>query len=355
MAKPHPLLLELAADRLPLAPPASDDPMLVESAIEHRMQGLLWQAIQRDDLELLREKRLRLSQSYLRSRKHNQRLWEAATEISHVLDAEGIQVAVFKGIAAERQLYGQVGLRPCFDLDLWLAPASLSRSEEAVRRLHPGHPLSGQVGSLVARRSLRSLDLHWRGVRVDLHFDPVKIGVWFGGDEALWDTCEETDGGLRMVGLELGMLIALLHLNKDRFSRLLGFADVVRASETPGIAQEAWLLARRLGIETPVAASARVVARALRTDVEMPPPHGWRRRVWQMLWPERGWLRGEEGYQHGRAREDLIPFFCRDGLVNGVRFLRHVWFPPHAMLTYFNPHTKGMTYPIALLRARIGH
>jgi len=29
-----------------------------------------------------------------------------------------------------------------------------------------------------------------------------------------------------------------------------------------------------------------------------------------------------------------------------------VWFPPRALLDYFNPHVKGLPYPLALWKAR---
>lgn len=326
---------------------------LAVSAIEHRMHGLLWDWTKEASHGLDREVADRLGPPVLAARRRSIRLATAAGDVTSELSRVGVEVAVFKGIAAEGRWYSRPGARPAFDLDLWLSPNQLDHAKRAIEVLQPDHPLIEDVTHLVATRRIRSVDIVWRGVPIDLHFDPFKFGVWHDNLEAIWTDIEDTEEGYRVMGSAAEMLNALIHLNKDRFSRLLGFVDVVRASTQPGLSADAWDLAKEIGVSVPVACSARVVAEVLGVPVPIPaPPRGWRSSAWERLWPPDTRLLGEEGYRRLRHRQDWLPLLCDGKSRSALGFLRHVWFPPRPMLDYFNPHVAGLPYPLALWRAR---
>jgi len=346
------LLLALAGGAdVPLDAEATTD--VVTSAIEHRMHGLLWELVETEELPVGREATDLLAPAVLAVRRRSRKLATTASDVSEELAEIGLEVAVFKGVAAEKRWYGRNGTRPAGDLDLWLAPHQIDRAGEAVTALHPGHPLEGQVSELASTGQIRSVDLVWKGIPVDLHFDPFKFGVWYEDLDAVWANTEDLGEGYRAMGPAAELVNALIHLNKDRFSRLLGFVDVVRASAQPEVAEAAWRLATQIGVSVPVACSAQVVGETLDVPIPIPEPRdGWRTQMWSKLWPKETWLQGNAGYAQMRRRQDLIPFLCDGQLPEAIKYLQHVWFPPRVLLDYFNPHVEGLPYPLALWKAR---
>ena len=122
MARPHPALIELAAGRV--LPYFEDGAHLVASAVEHHMAGLLFHRIRGDlRLEPAVERDLVAINLFMEAR--NRRLRGALAGISERLHAEGIDVATFKGVAAELRWYDHIGDRPCSDIDLLVAPHNL--------------------------------------------------------------------------------------------------------------------------------------------------------------------------------------------------------------------------------------
>lgn len=354
IAPPERLLLDLASSRYDPSPVAVSL-ALVELAAEHRMAGLLSDRVDTGGIEVEPEARAVLAAMALGGRHRSQELTDAALAITTELDSLGLEVSVFKGIAVERRWYPRAGARPAFDLDLWLSPFQLQRAREVVELLHPEHPLAGDVAGLVARKQLRSVDLSWNGIPVDLHFDPFKFGVWSDQLEMVWSRTEIEPDGIRVMGEPAQLLVSLVHLNKDRFSKLVGFADVARAVAAPGLADAMWELASAMGVTLPVSCSARVVEQTLRVDLPIPPPRsGWRTWLWHRLWPETAGLLGSDGRVRPNMRQHLIPFFCDRAGFDAWSHLRHVLFPPKALVEYFNPLVKGDPYPIALWRARFG-
>lgn len=327
----------------------------IHSITEHRLEGILWPLVESGEIAISDDALASLATLGLSWRRRSRQLLEAAQSITHLLGDEGLEVAVFKGIAAERRWYSGPGARPAFDLDLWLSPWQLDRAREVVELVHPRHPLAGDVTDLVSDRRLRSVDLSWQGIPVDLHFDPFKFGVWHQDLDSVWANTEVRDDGIRVMGSAAELLVAILHLNKDRFSRLIGFVDVVRGATQPGVAEASWELAKAIGVTVPVACSAQVVRETLGAEIPIPePPPGWKTRMWRRLWPEGSRLLGNEGYSMMRKRQDWIPFLCDDRLPEALRHLRHVLFPPKALLEYSHPEVAGTPYPIGLVKARIG-
>jgi len=319
------------------------------------MHGLLWEWIEATHRPIDEVVMGQLAPAVIAARRRSRRLQTVAAELTEKLARADLQVAVFKGIATEKRWYGSSGVRPSVDLDLWLAPNQIDRVDEVVTAILPTHPLAEQILSLATTRKIRSVDLVWDQFPIDLHFDPFKFGVWYEDLEAVWADTEDLGEGYQAMGPAAELLNALIHLNKDRFSRLLGFVDVVRASAQPGVAADAWRLAKKIGVSVPVACSAQVVGETLGVEIPIPAPRpGWRTQMWSRLWPEEARLLGNEGYAQMRHRQDWIPLLCDARFSEAVQHLNRVLFPPRALLDYYNPHLVRLPYPLALWRARIG-
>lgn len=341
MAKPHPSLIELAANR-PLPRQFEDPARLLRSAIEHRMHGLLYSRLLKGDVELPLSGERRLAALDLGTQAHHQKLWAALEEISTKLHEEGFEIAVFKGVIAEHLWYERFGERPSRDLDLWLSPSQLDKVDEVVRLLAPRHPLSGCLNDLVHTGHLQSIDLFSGGVWVDLHLDPFKMGVWAHDLDGAWERIEQTEVGVRTLDEATAAVQLLLHLNKDRFSWLLGLVDIERLlRDQPRRSNQAQMLAQGEGLGALVSASASAVSRLLRIRIPMDPPEGWRAYAWKVIWPDSVLCDGDAGFARGRRRQFLAPFLSEDRLIEGLVFLARRVLPPQELVDYYFPDRHG--------------
>jgi len=95
----------------------------------------------------------------------------ALVQIVKSFVTEGITAVAFKGPVLALDLYGDVALRPCLDLDLLVPPADVERSERLLTSAgySPG-PLGGRSRRWRQRQGQRAfyrpdgaqVDLHWR-------------------------------------------------------------------------------------------------------------------------------------------------------------------------------------------------
>ncbi len=351
MARPHSALIELAAGR-PL-PPRVDDPQhLLATALEHRMQGLLWSAVMRGEIELPLDTQRRLAIYDLQTQAHHRKLWDTLEEVTTRLAEMGVEVAAFKGVAAEARWYDRMGERPSRDLDLWLSPHQVERVDEAVRLLQPGHPLVGRLARLVERGHLQSIDVSWRDQWVDLHVDPFKLGVPSRLLETLWDQRVDLGSGVSMLDPEASLAQFLIHLNKDRFSWLLGFADIAHILDAdPETAARAAEIATQDGFFVPVSKSMSVVASVLERTSPLSPASGWRARAWDRLWPSEVMLGGDEGFLNAHRRL-LLPFLAPGRTDEAMRSIVRSVLPSPDLIEIYYPDVPGW-YPIRLIRGRV--
>lgn len=357
MTRPHPILIDLAAGRSPRPLDPAEAPALVDAAFEHRMGGLLWSSIGRREVQLPRDEVTRLAARDLAVERHHLQLWAAATELHRRLGALGIGVAFAKGVTAEARWYERLAERSCVDIDVFLEPAALSRLGEVIDALHPAHPLRSDGPALVRSGVLQSIDLVFQGIPIDLHADIFKIEIPTRQRDLVWARTALVSGhdGVRVRALdpELSLVHFLLHLNKDRFARLIGFADVARVlsrEELDWAFIESFLA--REGIRVPVYASLHAVTSALQLPAPpVPRPGGWRGSTWTRLWPEEGRLLGNRGLARDQHRQLLLPLLTEGRIGEGMRWLlRRRLFPPRAMVPIWYPDTRGPY----LMRVAIG-
>jgi hypothetical protein len=336
----HPALIDLAAGRG--LPPVTDFMPLLRSSLEHGMSGLLLSEVERIDQPWRRIALRVLTARQASVEAWHKRLWAGLASASAVLDSIGVDVAIAKGIAAEARWYGRTGERPCNDLDLLLSPAHLDRIDDIIAAIEPSHPLCGKVRGLAERGHLQALDLVHEGVPIDLHFDLFKLGIASRNRQAIWDRTVPfilPDGrSLRALDAECSYVHFLLHLNKDRFGRLLGFVDVARVYERENLDHLAVSrLVRTDGLEVSVGASWDVVAGTLGLHAPNEFQAGIARSlVWHIAWRPSVRLRASESAVRFRHRQWLIAALCRGRLVETVRCWVRMSLPPADLLAYLH-------------------
>jgi hypothetical protein len=218
----------------------------------------------------------------------------------------------------------------------------LDRIDDIVAAIEPSHPLCGKIRSFAQAGNLQSIDLEYEGVPIDLHWDILKLGIPSRNRQAIWDrTVPFTlpDGrSLRALDAECSYVHFLVHINKDRFRRLLGFVDVARIYQRENLDHAAMQrLIRADGIETSVSASWDVVMQTLGLDAPNEFPVGTvRSLIWHIAWRPSVRLRATESTIRFRHRQWLIAVLGRGRAVETVRCWVRMSLPPADLLTYLH-------------------
>lgn len=306
---PPPPLIDLAAGVDP--GPFDLTPELVAIAADHRMSGLLWSWAQEHAPES--ELRSQVAIRDLRIQAHLTRVWALLESCVMRLDEAGIEVASIKGPITEARWYSRPGERPSSDVDLWLSPHQTDRAGDALTILQPDHPWAPFFGDLASSGLVQTVTLTVDDIEVDLHLDLLKTGLSNLQASEIWDAAEsfELPGGTIVPVLDSAAALFhfLIHLNKDRFQRLLGYADIVRIVDS-GINWDRLIaLVEGEGLATPAFSSLEVVRSDLgrQRTFGVPIASGLRSRLWRLTWPRRVRLRGSEGRRRFRHRQLLIP------------------------------------------------
>lgn len=317
------------------------DPVpLLRSAFVHGLGGLLLSEIERTAPPWRRFPLAVLAARQASVRAWHERLWAGLASISEVFDDLGIEVAIAKGIAAEARWYQRIGERPCNDLDLLLPPSHLGRIDDVIAAIEPSHPLCGKVRPLAERGLLQSVDLEHEGVPIDLHWDILKLGIPSRSRQIIWDRTVPfalPDGrSVRALDAETSYVHFLVHLNKDRFRRLLGFVDVARVYEQEDLAHGVvQRLVRADGIEASVSASWDVVVSTLglpaRNRIQAPAV---RSLIWHTAWRPSVRLRATESTIRFRRRQWLIAVLSRGRALEAMRCWIRASFPPADLVAY---------------------
>ena len=334
MTPPHPALLEIAAGR-PADGGAADGAFLM-SCHEHRMVGAALRAAENGTLTLDSIALETLNIWDLGEQREHLRFWRTHADVQEALRPLGVEVAVLKGIATEARWYDRLGQRVTTDLDLFLDPAALPRVVEVIGHLDPTYAPTDAVDWLVRRRLLPHVDLHVGATQVDLHFDPLKVGVPIRQLAQVWSTTEElttAHGTLRVLSPEVELVLLLLHLNKDRFSYLGPFLDVARivAWEPLNWARVAAFVDAE-GLQVPVWSSLAKVAGVLSLDVPVTRPTGARAQSWARLWGADKGLGGDAGRAVAKGPQRLLPLHFRGRPREVLAGLRREFLPHRQLL-----------------------
>lgn len=348
MARPHPALIELVAGRA--LPPVAEQQAasLVASAIEHRVEGLLWDAVRTGGVAVPPALAADLARRDLRTQAGNARLWQALAAVNARLDEIGVSVLAAKGIAAEARWYDRLGQRPCNDVDLVLEPAAVARVRDVVAALEPTHFMLDDLPQLVGSGVLQSIDVTFQGVEIDLHVDLLKIEVPTRQTELLWSRSAQVHGpgGIvaSAVDAEISLIHFLVHLNKDRFARLLGYSDVLRILAAEDLDWEfvdSFLTGE--GLRTQAYAGLNAVAADLRLRAPRHSrPDAVSGAVWRILWRPQTRLQGHTGVASHAHRQLWIPWLAQGRALEAVHWwIRRRVFPPASLVPVYHPDTHG--------------
>lgn len=325
------------------------------------MMGLVWRHTQSGGLTMDPNLQRGIATESMITEQRHRRLSSALAHAGELLAGKGIDLATFKGVTAEQRWYDGVGDRPCWDVDLLVAPHSLNRVAELIESLDPGIPNAGRIQRLVEANVLQTIDVVFEGVALDIHFDLLKLGFPSRHPERAWERTVEVplaDGrSVRALGPEISLVFSLLHLNRDRFAKLLGFVEVLRIIERGDVD---WDYVERLvrgeGLEVPYALTLGVVVETLGGEHPLPvPPTGWRSRMWQVAWPPDIRLLGEEGrLRFGRRGALLLPFLVRGRIAAASGYVLRRMFPRRDMVDLLHPDSRG-PYLWRLVQSRTLH
>jgi hypothetical protein len=350
-----PLLIDLAAGRD--APDVPVDARMVALANEHRLTGLLWTWAREHlaDVELKTE----LAQNDLYVQAHLVRVWAVLEESVARLAAAGIEVATIKGVTTEARWYGRRGERPCSDVDLLLSPRQLDRVADAVHLLEPDHPWASYVAPLAATGRIQTVTTHVDDLEVDLHFDLLKLGIPTRQSSDVWDLTSPYllpgGGSVRVLDDTTALVHLLVHLNKDRFQRLLAYADIARVMAGGRVDWErAARFTRGEGITVSTFRTLEVVLDELSLPWpdELERPSGLRALGWNVIWPPGIRLRGAEGRLRVRRRQDWIALLARGRALEALRWwFREMW-PPAPVVAVHYAEIRG-PYLWKLFRGRV--
>lgn len=331
---PPQVLIDLAAKRDPGLFELT--PELVAAAADHRMTGLLWSWVSARHPKS--ELHTWLAMRDLRTQAHLKRLRALLEHCVMTLGMAGIEVASIKGPIAESRWYDRPGERHSSDVDLWLPPHQLSRAGEALKILQPDHPWVPFFDDLATARLVETVTLKIDHIEVDLHLDPLKIGVPTLQSGEIWAATEQFDLGdgieVPVLDSETSLLLFLLHLNKDRFQRLLGYADIARIMDGGIDFGRFTHLAGGEGLLDVALCSLDAVLTDLHLTIpgDVPYPRSPYRQAWSMAWSRRIRLRGSEGRRRFRKRQLLIPILATGRLRETARCYALELAPPQPVL-----------------------
>ncbi|HUG31250.1 MAG TPA: nucleotidyltransferase family protein [Acidimicrobiia bacterium] len=329
------LLLDLAAGR-PTGE-AKVDTRTIKLANEHGLTGLLWTWASKHETDTALKTEMAQNDLYIQA--HLVNLWKVLEETVARLQAAGIEVATIKGVTAEARWYGRRGERPCSDVDLLMSPDQLARVSEAVQLLEPDHPWAAQVGPLAVEGRIQTVTTRVDNIEVDLHFDLFKLGIPTRQNSEVWRRTRSfslpSGNSVQVLDDTTALLHFLVHLNKDRFQRLLGYADIARVLASGNVDwDQAIRLTQGEGITTTTFQSLEVVLNRLSLPWpnELEKPSGLRAQLWNVIWRPGIRLRGAEGRLRFRRRQDWVAFLAKGRAFEALYWwLREMW-PPASVV-----------------------
>lgn len=344
MTRPFPELVDLVAGRH-----VAGGDGLVESADEHRLTGLLLAAVEAGAADLARADQNKLGAMHLAAEAHHRRLWSVVADLVDGLAEIGIESAVLKGVANEARWYGQLGERPSGDIDLLIAPHHVDRLDELLARYGSGHPAPVEATDLARRRLLQHVHFEYRGIVIDVHLDPLKLGVPSLTAADIWAsmvTVRRPDGGVvRALGPDAALVAALTHLNKDRFAYLGSYEEIRRIVADPALDWGRVVdLVDGEGLGPAVWCCLDAVADTLAMDRSWPAATGWRAVAWRRVWPPTSRLRGHQGRTESPFKQKILPLLMPGRQADAWAELLRSALPPRSLLDVHRPETRRRPY-----------
>jgi hypothetical protein len=298
---------------------------VAELAAIHGVVGYVRQAIARDHVAVPPSVAEGLRAAALAQVTHVARLNAAMDRILPALQEADISAIVLKGPVLSRLVYPDPALRPYSDIDLNVREPDELRVVETllgvgleevphgaeVERLTHAHHVHG--GGAFHRVFLAPTG----GVMVELHLDPLQMGLRPTREAARWERAQPMDElpGALMLSLEDQIIQLSVHVHKHGFNRLIWLKDLdllvrtygdeldwhaIRAGAgAEGVAGSVWYA---LSLAAAVLATP-VPAGPLRSLAPLLPV----RILYRLVWPPAG-----VANLHGHMRRRAVQFLAAD-------------------------------------------
>jgi len=298
---------------------------VADLAARHGVVGYVRQAVARDGVPLPSFAAEALRNAALAQIGHVARLDAALGRVLSALEGARVPVIVLKGPVLSRLVYPEPALRPYSDLDLTVRDADEQAAVAAllgcglaevphgaeVERLTHAHHVHG--GTAFHRVFLAP----GGGVMVELHLDPLQMGLRPTHEAARWSRAEPVAAlpGALMLGLDDQIIQLSVHAHKHGFNRLIWLKDIdllmrahadtldwpaVRAAaDAEGLTNSLWytLALAAAVLATPVPPAA---LRSLAPSVPV-------QLLYRLVWPPDG-----VANLHGHMRRRAVQFLAAD-------------------------------------------
>jgi hypothetical protein len=236
--------------------------------------------------------------------------------------ASGIDVIALKGPALARWLYPAASLRAYTDLDLLVRPGDEDRAAEVLWSLQLYElPYLAELSRSAHPRHASTAPFHRtfagaNGVMVELHVDPLQLGLPSRDDDARWRRAVPIPGvaDALMLGREDQLIHLALHAHKHGFSRLIWLKDIDLLIRREGPRLD-WDLASEGARREGVGASVWYALRLAHAVLATPEPAALAsfrpgplvRRLFAALWPPK-----DVAALQGRMRRRAVQLHVAD-------------------------------------------
>lgn len=286
-----------------------------------------------------------LKRSYLKQAARNMLAFREIEEFMSAVREKGLRLAVTKGARLALTVYDDPGLRPFWDIDLFVHPADWSAAASLLDR--NGFRLVSGFGRAKGPVDGRpwTFSPYYRKDRIHLEFhsQPLGLAVPLRGGRDFWRTMDETDLGRTKIGIlspGFELCYLCLHAAQHSYSRLIWLADLAAVLEKEVSAQdEAEAIAADEGLTGVVRKSlalagdvmgARVDERSL---ARLHPGYPVRKFL-DFLWPVEDVAARRKSEPWPYEITSLVCLWERRDIGQVARVLPGLLFPPPAWVAY---------------------
>jgi hypothetical protein len=298
---------------------------LPDLAARHGVVGYVRRAIARDHVAVPPFVAEGLRNAALAQGAHVARLNAAIERILAALEAATLPAIVLKGPVLSRLVYPEPNLRPYSDIDLTVREPDELRVVETLLGLGLEEvPYAAEIDRLTHADHVHGGGAFHRvftaptgGVTVELHLDPLQMGLRPTREAARWERARPLDAlpGALMLSPEDQIIQLSVHVHKHGFSRLIWLKDIDLLVRTYGDTLD-WQAIRAGARAEGVAGSVWYTLWLAGAVLATPAPSGLLRSLapslpvrvlYRLVWPPAG-----VANLHGHMRRRAVQFLAAD-------------------------------------------
>jgi hypothetical protein len=256
----------------------------------------------------------------------------------------GLRVAVTKGPRLAWTVYRDLGLRPFWDVDVFVHPSDWAALRPVLDRLgfteseDPPGP-----GNMPPRRLDWTYSPYFRkdGLFLEVHFNCLGLHVPIRAEQDFWSSLRPlalAGSKTLMLADEYELCHLCLHAQQHSYRKLIWLTDIAEMASRPGFDWNRLLeICRKEGIQAPVAYGLRLadalwpgtVPRAARSRLETGLLAG---AALRFLWPEAQQVRRRQSIAWPYYLPSFFALWERKSVVAAVRTVTGILFPPRGWM-----------------------